>query len=169
MFLGWGMQVTWLTALCTMAEGWAQLAFYLSVFLVSGVKFMVGVAMSLAKGLSFWEQFVCTTGGGIAGSVFFTYLGDAIRRGISRLRGRPPKPLAPRWVRLWERYGLWGVALLTPPILSPPIGTAIALAFRTPRGLLVRRLTIAMLIWGFLFAAFGEGLRTLIQTLSGHS
>jgi len=165
--LVWGMPVIWLMAPFSMAEDWAQLAFYLSVFVVSGVKFMVGVAMSLARGLSFWEQFLCTTVGGIAGSVFFTYLGDAIRRWISRLRGRSPKPLATRWVRLWERYGLWGVALLTPPILSPPVGTAIALAFRTPRGLLIKRLTIAILLWGFVFAAFGEGFRTLIHTLSG--
>jgi len=150
-----------------MSEDWGQELFYLTTFLVSGVKFMVGVAMSIARGFSFWEQFVCTTGGGIAGSIFFTYLGDAVRRGIARLRGHPPRPLAPHWLRLWERYGLWGVVLLTPPILSPPIGTAIALAFQTPRGLLVRRLTIAMILWGLVFALFGQGLRELIQMLAG--
>jgi hypothetical protein len=161
------MQETSLTAPFTMAEEWGRILLYLSIFLVSGVKFMVGVAMSLAKGLSFWEQFLCTTAGGIGGSVFFTYLGDAVRGWISKLRGRPPKPLSPRWMRFWERYGLWGVVLLTPPILSPPIGTAIALAFRTPRGILAWRLTIAMVLWGIVFAAFGEGLRSLIQILGG--
>ncbi len=150
-----------------MGEGWGEVLFYLSVFFVSGVKFMVGVALSLAKGLSFWEQFLCTTAGGIAGSVFFTYLGDAVRRWISKIRGRPPRPLAPHWMRLWERYGLWGVALLTPPLLSPPIGTAVALAFRTPRRDLVQRLVIAMLLWGLVFALFGEGLRGLVQALGG--
>lgn len=150
-----------------MGEEWGQVLFYLTTFLVSGVKFMVGVAMSIAKGLSFWEQFLCTTAGGIAGSIFFTYLGDAVRRWIARLRGRPPRPLASRWLRLWERYGLWGIVLLTPPILSPPIGTAIALAFQTPRGVLVRRLTVAMILWGLVFALFGQGLRGLIQILAG--
>ena len=150
-----------------MGEDWGQIFFYLSTFLVSGVKFMVGVAMSIARGLSFWEQFLCTTAGGIAGSIFFTYLGDAVRRWITRLRGRPPRPLAPHWLRLWERYGLWGVVLLTPPILSPPVGTAIALAFQTPRSVLVRRLAVAMIFWGMVFALFGQGLRELIHTLAG--
>ncbi len=150
-----------------MGEDWGRVLFYLTTFLVSGVKFMVGVAMSIAGELSFWEQFLCTTAGGIAGCIFFTYLGDIVRREIAKLRGRPPRPLAPHWLRLWERYGLWGVVLLTPPILSPPIGTAIALAFQTPRGMLVRRLTIAMIFWGLVFALFGQGLRGLIQALAG--
>jgi hypothetical protein len=121
----------------------------------------------LSEGTFFLGAVFMHDGGGIGGSVFFTYLGDAVRGWISKLRGRPPKPLSPRWVRFWERYGLWGVALLTPPILSPPIGTAIALAFRTPRGVLAWRLTIAMVLWGIVFAAFGEGLRSLIQILGG--
>jgi hypothetical protein len=102
------MQETSLTAPFTMAEEWGRILLYLSIFLVSGVKFMVGVAMSLAKGLSFWEQFLCTTAGGIGGSVFFTYLGNAVRGWISKLRGRPPKPLSPRWVRFGSGMGCGG-------------------------------------------------------------
>ncbi|GIV24930.1 MAG: hypothetical protein KatS3mg026_0622 [Bacteroidia bacterium] len=135
---------------------------YLSVGLMSGLKFMVGVAMSAAFRFSFWEQFLTTSGGGIAGVVFFTYLGDWIRRQIARWRGRPAASLSPRWARLWERYGLWGVAFLTPPILSPPLGTAIALAFGTPRPHIVARMTLAMIFWGFFFAGLWESLQQFI-------
>ncbi len=141
-----------------------DLLFYLSVVLMSGLKFMVGVAMSLAKGLSFWEQFLCTTGGGLLGTAFFTYLGDRVRLWLRR--GKPPRSIPERWARLWSRYGLWGIALLTPPILSPPIGTAIALAFGTPRHLALQRIAIAMIGWGLLFATMGQGLQSLIRLLS---
>ncbi|MCX7606958.1 MAG: hypothetical protein N2170_06825 [Bacteroidia bacterium] len=135
---------------------------YLSVALLSGVKFMVGVAMSLALGLNFWEQFLSTTIGGIAGVSFFTYLGDTLRSWIARKRNRPLSPLpSAKWSRLWEKYGLWGVALLTPPILSPPIGTAIALAFGTPRPLLLWRMSIAMVLWGLFFAGAWQSLHAL--------
>lgn len=149
-----------------MTFSWGDVLFYLSVVLMSGLKFMVGVAMSLAKGLSFWEQFLCTTSGGILGTAFFTYLGDRVRAWVYRLRRKPPRSLSERWVRLWNRYGLWGVAILTPPILSPPIGTAIALAFGAPRHLTLQRITIAMIAWGFLFATTGQGLQWLIRLIS---
>lgn len=120
---------------------------------MSGFKFMVGVAMSMAVGLSFWEQFLITTTGGIAGVWFFTYLGDRIRQWINARRRSPPKnPSLSRWHLLWAKYGLWGVAILTPPILSPPIGTALALAFGSPRHAIAWRMTIAMIGWGFFFA-----------------
>jgi len=135
---------------------------YLSVALMSGLKFMVGVGMSVALKLSFWEQFLSTSLGGIGGVVFFTYLGDRVRSWIARWRGRPVAPLSPRWATLWHRYGLWGVAFLTPPILSPPIGTAIALAFGTPRTRIVQRMSLAMVAWGLLFAGAWEGLQKLI-------
>lgn len=135
---------------------------YLSVALMSGFKFMVGVAMSVGLKLTFSEQFLSTTLGGIGGVVFFTYLGDRIRSWIARRRGRAVVPLSPRWANLWHRYGLWGVALLTPPVLSPPIGTAIALAFGTPRSVIVARMSVAMVVWGSLFAGVWEGLKRLL-------
>lgn len=135
---------------------------YLSVFFMSGLKFMVGVGMSIAMGLSFWEQFLLTTGGGVAGVIFFTYLGDKVRQWISQWRGRPATVLpSAKWGHFWEKYGLWGVALLTPPLLSPPIGTAVALAFGTPRPLISLRLSIAMVLWGIFFATVWNGLRSL--------
>jgi len=150
-----------------MSEQLGELALCIGIFLMSGVKFMVGVATSLAIGLSFWQQFVCTVGGGIAGSAFFTYLGEAVRRWIVRRRKHPPKPLSQRWLRFWTKYGLWGVAFLTPPILSPPVGTAIALAFGTPRRVLLTRLAIAMITWGLVFSFLGEGMREVIGVLGG--
>lgn len=135
---------------------------YLSVFLMSGFKFMVGVGMSMAMKLSFWEQFLTTTAGGIAGVVFFTYLGDKIRAWVARRRGRPVSALpSARWAHFWEKYGLWGVALLTPPILSPPVGTAIALAFGTPRERIVLRTSLAMVVWGLAFAGAWDALKSL--------
>ncbi len=99
---------------------------------------------------------------GIAGVVFFTYLGDWIREADSSVAGSACGALSPRWARLWERYGLWGVAFLTPPILSPPLGTAIALAFGTPRPHIVARMTLAMIFWGFFFAGLWESLQQFI-------
>ncbi|MCS7163362.1 MAG: hypothetical protein NZ958_08600 [Bacteroidia bacterium] len=133
-----------------------KLLYYLPVFLMSGLKFMVGVGMSLLMHLTFWEQFLLTAGGGIVGVGFFTYLGDKVR---AWWRGRRPaaSPAASaKWRRLWERYGLWGIAFLTPPLLSPPVGTALALAFGSPRNQIFLRMSLAMIAWGLFFALLGQ-------------
>ncbi|MCS6895278.1 MAG: hypothetical protein NZZ60_03905 [Bacteroidia bacterium] len=141
---------------------WVLFLKYLSIFLMSGFKFMVGVAMSMAMRLGFWEQFLITVTGGIAGVILFTYLGDKLRQWIAHRRKRPTRASpSPKWAQLWEKYGLWGVAFLTPPILSPPIGTAIALAFGTPRPIIIQRFGIAMVVWGGLFAGVWDWLRSL--------
>ncbi|MEN2992556.1 MAG: hypothetical protein ABDH91_03270 [Bacteroidia bacterium] len=130
---------------------------YLPVFLMSGFKFMVGVGMSLLMHLSFWEQFLLTTGGGIFGVGFFTYLGDKVRAWWRGRRSAAASPdTSPKWRRLWERYGLWGVAFLTPPLLSPPIGTALALAFGSSRHQIFLRMSLAMIVWGLFFALLGQ-------------
>lgn len=154
------MQGIWLMELFITES--VRLLKYLSIFLMSGFKFMVGVGMSMAMKLSFWEQFLITTSGGIAGVVFFTYLGDKVRSWIARRRGRPVQSFSSqKWARFWEKYGLWGVAWLTPPILSPPIGTAIALAFGSPRRQIATRTSIAMVVWGAFFAGVWDWLRSL--------
>lgn len=136
---------------------------YIPIFLASGFKFMVGVGMSIAMGLSFWEQFLTTTMGGIAGVIFFTYVGDTLRQWIARRRGRPITGVSSqKWAYFWQRYGLWGVSFLTPPILSPPIGTAIALAFGSPRHVIVMRMSIAMLAWGLFFAGAWDRIKELL-------
>jgi len=144
---------------------------YLLIFLWSGFKFMVGVVIGYGSGLSFWEQFLVTMAGGIAGCVFFTYLGDAVKRLWTKFFSKKNKQEAtgldadeaPKGSRrkqfiqnLWNRFGLVGVALITPPFLSPPFGTAIAIGFGTPRRKVIIYMSLAMIIWAFLTAAFGD-------------
>lgn len=134
---------------------WAK---YLLVFAWSGFKFMVGVGLSVGLRLSFWEQLLLTLSGGIAGVYVFNFFGAALRTRIRRWRKLPdtPKPPSEFQQRVWSRFGLWGVALLTPPLFSPPIGAAIALAFGTSPGKAARAMTLAMLLWALAFAALAD-------------
>jgi hypothetical protein len=134
---------------------------YLAVTLWSVLKMMVGVALGAGFAHSFWERFVCTAVGGLLGTTCFTYFGGAIRAWWRAWRAgthagqpavaAPPPPKA--WqAALWRRFGLVGVALLTPPLLSPPGGAALGLAFGVARGRLVRALGASVLVWAALFA-----------------
>lgn len=145
---------------------------YLTVLLSSAPKFMVGVAFAWAGGLNFLEMFICTSVGGMLGITVFTFFGEGIRawwqQRQKRRKGthdepyvaKPPSAFAQR---IWDRFGLPGVALLTPPFLSPPIGTAIALAFGTPRVLILGWMYSSMILWALVFSAFGGWIQSVLN------
>lgn len=157
----------------------ARAVLWLSVFAMSALKFIPGVAMSLAFKFSFWEHFITTAGGGITGVVAFTYFGDAIRRWWRRRTG-PKRPKFEDWgdeplleaaaplqpepdrtsfaYRVWDRYGLFGAALLTPPVLSPPIGSMLAVGFGTPKPKIILYMTISFILWGVFTGLAGRAL-----------
>lgn len=128
---------------------------YAGVAALSGFKFVPGVLAALALKMNFWETTLCTGVGGVAGSTFFTYFGKQIALGMAKLRARftrrptaPPPPKAETLAqKVWRKYGLTGVAALTPPIFSPPIGTAIALGFGTPPRKIVAHMGVSFAVW----------------------
>ncbi|MCS7085020.1 MAG: hypothetical protein RMM53_04360 [Bacteroidia bacterium] len=127
---------------------------YAAVALLSGLKFVPGVAAALAMGMNFWETTLSTGLGGVAGASFFAYFGNQVSRGIGKIRARyfprrkAPKPPRTTLVqKVWMRYGLPGVAALTPPLFSPPIGTAIAVGFGTPPAKIVAYMSVSFAVW----------------------
>jgi len=113
------------------------------------------------------------------GCIFFTYFGDMVRRFWLRLKQKrqaakqhtvenqsvpqhiaEPKPR--KFInRIWDRYGLVGVSILTPPLFSPPIGCTICVAFGAPKGKVIRAMTISMIVWALVFATLGQGILEL--------
>ena len=64
-----------------------------------------------------------------------------------------------RLERVWSsRYGLPGVAVLSPLLMGAPLGTLLALALGAPRGRLLRWMVASVVAWGVVLAgvaAFG--------------
>lgn len=149
---------------------------YLSVFGLSAVKFVPGALLGVGLQFGFLEQFLVTLLGGCTGVSVFTLFGDRIRELVQRRRKRrrlakglpatdeekPESRMQALARKVWERYGLVGAALLTPPIFSPPIGVAIALSFGAPRQKIIPYYLLSMLAWSIIFALFGEVLKDLL-------
>lgn len=132
---------------------------YAVVALWTGLKFFVGLGFALAFRLHWLEQFICMGLGGVAGAYVFAYFGEALRRLWRRLWRRPaPDTLDEPNVahqRLWRRYGLVGVAVIT-PFVMPAVAAAVALAFGTPPRRVARALALSMLLWALLFALLAD-------------
>lgn len=134
---------------------------YITITAVCAAKYMIGVTMGLATQMSFIELFLCYFVGGSAGIVIYTLLGERVLYFFKK--SKENKPINPNdWkVRLWNKYGLIGVALLTPPILSQPVGTSLSIAFGAPVKKVIPAMTISMLFWSLIFAFTGEKILSL--------
>lgn len=134
------------------------------LFLVSSVKFIFAFPLALSFKFSFLYTFVITAAGGIAGVIFFAFISQElivfwnwfVKRCIlpypqtaKRLRfltGDPDKAVKPvpiktkrRYIRFKKNFGLYGIAILTPCIISIPIGTFLVVRFygRSKKSILI--------------------------------
>jgi len=137
----------------------------LPLFLLSMVKFVVGVpAAKVAFDLNFFELLAFSTTAGIAGVATFLFLGKWIFKGWDVLRTRffPPKTAKKRkkfsrnsrlMVKIIRKYGLPGIAFITPTIISIPVGTMLAegLYKHEPRKVFLY-LSASVILWALIFS-----------------
>lgn len=129
---------------------------YLTVVLLSMGKFVLGPVTAYAMGLGFWEMYGLTVTGMMLTVAIIGQAGGRARRWSRKLRGRHWKLFTPRHrriVRIWRRYGLAGVAFLTPLLFSPVGGAMIAISFGERKGRLMLYMLAAALFWGAVFSA----------------
>lgn len=129
-----------------------QVAKYVSVIVASTIKFIGGPLTGIAMGLSWLETALCTTLGMMVSVLVITYAGAALQALTDRYRKQSPKRFTSRTrmaIRIWKRSGLLGIALLTPLILTPIGGTALAISFRVKRGRLLLYMLLSGLFWAF--------------------
>lgn len=145
---------------------------YLLVAGLSALKVIPGTVLGAGFNFHPLETFIVVFVGGMLGVAFYTFFGTRIRNWNKKRRKGNPKFViktqknfrrARRIMRLWHRFGIWGIAALTPPVLSPPIGTFIAVAFRESTHRILVFMGISMAIWAALFAFAGEGIKNLFN------
>jgi hypothetical protein len=141
----------------------------LSVVGMSSLKVLPGVGLALLYELTALEIFLTIFIGGMAGIITFSFFGTRIRawRKKRRMARNIVKKVkikrARRIVRIWRKYGLVGVAFLTPPLISPPFGVAIAVAFGERMERILLYMGISMAFWAAVFAIVGEQILALIK------
>jgi len=126
---------------------------YVSVIIASTIKFIGGPLTGATLGLSWFETAICTTIGMMLSVIAITYAGAAIQALVDRFRKERPRRFTSRTrlaIRVWKRFGLMGIALLTPLILTPIGGTALAVSFRVGRGQLLLYMLISGICWAII-------------------
>ncbi len=100
---------------------------YLTVYALSGIKFIFGPTLGIAYGFH-WVITATLSALGMMTTVYiFTFFGPQLQRFTDRFKKKDRKLFTKknrRFVKIWRKYGVKGIALVTPVILMP-IGGAI--------------------------------------------
>lgn len=133
---------------------WAEILKALSVYLSSMLKFIFGPLGGKAAGLSMITTMVVTAAGMMTVVVGFVYFGKFIReRIINRFfRPRDKEPGTGRWAKFSKKYGIAGVAFLTPLILTPIGGSLLAVSIggNSSREKILLYMMISACVWSVL-------------------
>ncbi len=126
---------------------------YLSVLSGTMIKFIFGPTIGFASGLSYWETVFCTVLGMMLAVCAVSFLGLPFRNFLLLRFAKNTKRFSPRKrmvVRIWKKYGIIGIAFLTPLILTPIGGSIIAVSFgeKTPK--IISYMLISAIFWAII-------------------
>ncbi|MFZ6011733.1 MAG: hypothetical protein ACOYXT_15425 [Bacteroidota bacterium] len=134
---------------------WEEILKAIPVYFSSMLKFIFGPIGGYAAGLTLTTTILTTVFGMMTVVLFITYGGNLVRE---RLMGRFLKRRKKftggnrRFVTIWKKYGLVGVALLTPLVLTPIGGTLLAVSSGSPKDKIIFYMFVSAAVWSVLFS-----------------
>ncbi len=137
---------------------------YASVFLLSTVKFLGGPLAGTSMGLPFAGTMALTVAGMMTSVFVFSGVGRMWIRHRQKQRRLRREPIfskrSRRIISVFKKFGMGGIAFLTPILLSPIGGTVIATMLGVPRTRILLHMLWSAVFWG--------GMLTLASARFGH-
>jgi len=134
---------------------WEEILKAIPVYFSSMLKFIFGPIGGYAAGLNLITTILVTVGGMMTVVILFAFFGDFMRTKIL-LRFFPKRKKFSahnrKMVGIWKKYGILGVAALTPVLLTPIGGSVLAVSVGTPRNKLILYMFVSAAIWAVIFS-----------------
>ena len=148
----------------------------LHVYLLATVKYFLTFPYAIVIGLDYTQTIIAVTIGGISGFFFFYYFSGIVIRYYNTYKGvicasirkyfmvdlarflerrSRKKPASTktmrRFIKLRNSYGLWGIIIMTPVILSIPIGAFLLKKYYSTHKNVLAYMMISILGWSLVF------------------
>jgi hypothetical protein len=150
----------------------------LQVLFVSGIKFLFAPLISISYGFNYIQTALITALGGILGILFFYFLskwiirqyyrfspaifsyfaGEKLERSMKILNDEylPKKKFTRKnklIINIRNKYGFFGIIILTPVLLSIPLGAFLARKYYSGRDHTLVYMSISAVIWSFFISS----------------
>lgn len=125
---------------------------YVSVFLTSMFKFTIGPLVGTYQHLSVVEATIFTILGSMTTIIVITLVGEKLKKYIDQKFFRKRKLFTSktrRRVRFIKKYGLRGVAFLTPVVFGPIIGALLAVTLGESKKKIATYMLASSSFWAF--------------------
>ena len=129
----------------------------LIVISLSGFKFLIAIPLSAYQyDFNFIQTLIFSIVGGVIGIFLFTALSNKINKlfpkknKVKRTKKRGIKEAIT--IKTARKYGVYGIAAITPILLSIPIGTLIALRFFPEKKKTIPILMSSVVIWSLILS-----------------
>ncbi len=155
---------------------WDELLKVGILVLTSSTKFLFAPGAAASFGYNFWQIISITISGGFLGISLFYFAGGWVMAQFGRLTitKRKDTPPAPKKaftrtnkfiVKVKSRFGLIGLAIITPCIISIPIGTLLAARYFGKNKKTYPYLLVSVVAWSFILTTATMFLKPLVQDL----
>jgi dipeptide/tripeptide permease len=118
------------------------------VFLTSTIKFLPAPFAAAGLGMSYWQAFFLVGLGGTIGVSLFYILAKTL---FTKKKKKSTKKIFTKFnrsiIKVKQRFGLVGIVLITPPLISIPVGSIIAVKFYKHRKDVLPMLWLSVWFW----------------------
>ena len=117
-------------------------------------------------GLPLYLTVLLTIAGMMTSVVVISYAGKAAQRFYMSRRKKKNKPIfskqSRRIVRIWQRFGIRGIAFLTPVIFTPIIGTMVAIVLGVSKNKILMYMLFSAVVWGIALTLAVYGIKGMV-------
>jgi len=122
------------------------------------IELWAAIPAGLAIGLNPLLTGIASAMGSVVAAILVAFLGDRIRNWlIKRRSGKKTEKENSRIYRVWNKYGVIGLGLLSPLLTGAPLGAAIGISLGASPARLIIWMVIGIIIWTIIL--------TIISTL----
>jgi membrane protein DedA with SNARE-associated domain len=135
---------------------WEEILKAIPVYFSSMLKFILGPIGGYAAGLNLITTVLATVFGMMTVVLVFTYSGNWFKEKVIKRFFQRHKKFSQnnrKFVGIWKKYGLAGVAALTPLILTPIGGTLLAVSAGSPKEKIIFYMFVSAAVWALVFSS----------------